>query len=194
MVSDNTVVEQASTPTPRTDRAARFAAWLQGLVQAEDRAALAALRRGLGKEPGTASEMYRYVMPWISADTSWRDEQNYYLVAALFAWHQVSWVGSLDQRGRSNFGASFKRLLNATESDSMNRYFTALLNSQRAELPHRLRRTVGLLHAHDIPVDWARLLRDLRGWESPSRWVQRQWAQAFWGAPDDQKDAQDDQD
>ena len=34
----------------------------------ENRGALAALRRGLGRPPGTAPEMYPYVVPWLPED------------------------------------------------------------------------------------------------------------------------------
>jgi len=36
----------------------KFVAYLQGLQVCEDRAALAALRRGLGQPPGTEPHMY----------------------------------------------------------------------------------------------------------------------------------------
>lgn len=46
---------------PHGERA--FVDALNRLVAREDRAALAALRRGLGKPPGTVAEMYPLVEP-----------------------------------------------------------------------------------------------------------------------------------
>ena len=49
------------------------------------RAALAALRRGLGQPPGAAPEASRYVQPALAADAPAYLEDAYYLVGSLFA-------------------------------------------------------------------------------------------------------------
>ena len=51
-----------------------FITYLEELRDREDRGALAALRRGLGQPPGSAVEMYRYVVPWLPARTTRRRE------------------------------------------------------------------------------------------------------------------------
>lgn len=168
--------------TQPSEREVRFTAFLQGLVTEDDRASLAALRRGLGRSPGGAAEMCRFVVPWLPPGTSVWEEQSYYLVASLFAWHQGTWRGS-DTEGEvwTNLGASFARLADALGGlDRVEPRFVALLNSYRDDLPERLRHVVGLLRSEDIPIDWARLLHDLRGWHWESRAVQRAWARAFW--------------
>ncbi len=149
-------------------------------------AALAALRRGLGKEPGTVPEMYPYVVRFLP-DTSWpRQEMPYYLVASLFAWHQQDWP----EPGAPGLGGSLARLrLKQAEErhtplepgDSVERRFVALLNSSRDDLPDHLRQVIGLLRSADIPINWLTLLQDIQGWESASRRVQRRWAREFWG-------------
>lgn len=160
-----------------------FIDYLQRFVDREERAPLAALRRGLGKSPGEAAEMHRYVMPFLPEDARWSEEESYYLVAALFAWHQRDWrAGAGERAGRpTNFGASFAWLARETGSESIEGRFVALLNCQLDDLPEHLRHGVGLLKAHDIPIDWAQLLHDLKGWEWESRRVQRAWARAYWG-------------
>ena len=45
-------------------REERFVEYLEELERNEDRAALAALRRSLGKSPGEAAEAHRYVLPF----------------------------------------------------------------------------------------------------------------------------------
>ena len=68
-----------------------FVSYLEGLR--EDRGALASLRRGLGRPPGTVADMYRYVVRWLPDDAPrWR-EDAYYLIAALFAYHAVAGAG-----------------------------------------------------------------------------------------------------
>jgi CRISPR type I-E-associated protein CasB/Cse2 len=68
----------------------------------EERAVLAALRRGLGQTPGTVADMYPYVVPWLREDAPpWR-EAAYYTIAALFAYHPAA-------GGTGNMGAHFGR-------------------------------------------------------------------------------------
>lgn len=160
--------------SPPTDQEQRFTQFLYGLIQREDRAALAALRRGLGKPVGEAAEMYPYVVRFLPREAAYHDEEAYYLVASLLAWHR----GCTDRT--SNFGASFARLREATESESVERRFVALLNAHRDDLAEHLRHAVGLLKSRDIPVDWAQLLHDIKQWEYQRRPVQRAWASAFW--------------
>ena len=161
----------------------RFVEYLEGLVRNEDRAALAALRRGLGKEPGAAPEMHRHVVPRQPKDRLGQD--LYYLIAALFATHQGSWKAQgTSDHGRS-FGASMARLKEATKSESIERRFVALLNSHRDDLPAHLRHAVSLLKSKEIPIDWPLLLYDLRSWDHPDRFVQRTWAGDFWSGSEE---------
>lgn len=162
------------------DRA--FVEYLQGFVEREDRAPLAALRRGLGKEPGEASEMFPYIVPWVRTVTSFRRERAYYLIASLFALHQRSWPASGNSSRTTNLGASMAWLARTVESGSLAKRFVALLNSHEDDLPDHLTRIITLLKAHDIPVDWAQLLHDVQGWYLLSRTVQRDWARGFWGS------------
>ena len=105
---------------------------LERLVLDQDRGALAALRRGLGKPPGTAMEMHRYVVPFLPRGRPW-EEDVYYLVAALFAyWHQGE--TTVAAHPPENLGASLSRL-RSDSSASIEMRFTALLKSHRDDLP-----------------------------------------------------------
>jgi CRISPR system Cascade subunit CasB len=73
----------------------------------------------------------------------------------------------------------------AGSEEAVERRFVALLNAHPEDLDKHLRHAVSLLKAHEIPVDWLRLLGDLRGWGNPERYVQRNWARAFWGGRQD---------
>jgi CRISPR system Cascade subunit CasB len=143
-------------------------------------AALAALRRGLGKSPGEAAEMFPYVVPYIPDYLPPYRQDDYFLVASLFAAHQVIWRHTGDRREPTNLGASFRWLHAAFESGSIEKRFVALLNAEHSDLPEHLRHGISLLKAHEIPVDWERLLRDLAWWDSERRSVQRAWANAYW--------------
>lgn len=171
--------------TEHPGREARFTHYLGELADRDDRAALAALRRGLGKKPGEAPEMFPYLVPWIGDLSGW-PEETYYLVASLFALHPLPWTGGA--ASDSNLGGSLLRAAQGGR-EGIERRFVAMLNSRRDDLPEHLRHAVSLCRTQDVPVHWERLLHQIRGWDSESRWVQKQWARAFWGSLDREDDA-----
>ena len=171
-----------------------FISHLEKLVSERDRGALAALRRGLGKPPGTAREMDHYVLSYLPQDTgllpaiSEAQENAYYLVSALFAyWHQGKDTVSKD--APDNIGASLRLLVNHAVSEGdkrrdaekrIEKRLVALLNSHRDDLPGHLRHTIGLLKSKDIQVNWMQLVWDVQNWQRESHDVQREWARKFW--------------
>jgi len=155
----------------------RFVDYLEQLDRKGDRAALAALRRSLGQPIGNSGEAHRYIL-WINP-SQW-EERYYYLIAGLYALHPNSWHRTEANTRTTNFGASMARLNREVASSSIERRFVALLDCHEEDLAEHLRQTVSLLKSRDIPVDWVRLLKDLRNWKLESRTIQRQWARAFW--------------
>lgn len=153
-----------------------------------DRAALAALRRGLGKDPGEAPEMFPVLYSRIPEEylplPPW-ERRIVFMVAALFALYPDSppWPEPSRQRWQRNLGASMRQLADQTNSDGPERRFVALLNSDDDDLPQHLRGIIGLLKSakSPVPVDWVRLIWDLRRWNIADRAVQHDWAAAFWG-------------
>lgn len=155
-----------------------FVSYLETL--AEDRAALAALRRGLGQPTGTAAEMYPYVVPRLPVGLSQAEQNVYFTVAALYAYHPAS-------TGEGNLGNHLRQAVHSPEDlPAVERRFVVLLNTHPDDLDDHLRQTVGFLRSKDLPVNWHQLLRDIRAWGHPQRYIQRRWANAFWRAPDDQ--------
>lgn len=150
-----------------------FITYLEG--KREDRAVLAALRRGLGQTPGTIADMYRYVVPWLPDDAPpWR-EAAYYVVAALYAYHS-------GPGGTGNMGAHFRRACEpGGDNSAIERRFTVLLAAHPDDLDFHLRQAVSFLKSRDVPVHWHQLLSDVLRWGHPDRHVQRRWARAFWG-------------
>jgi len=156
-----------------------FIDYLEKLVRRQDRGALAALRRGVGKAPGAAMEMHPYVVPFLPSGRPW-EEEFYYLVASLFAyWHQGE--SAVAAHPPDNLGASLARLKTPDTGPSLEARFTALIKSHREDLPVHLRQAVGLLKSKDVPVHWQHLWRDLRHWDREDGCVQRAWAKSFWG-------------
>jgi len=172
--------------SPPTEHEHRFVESLEKLVKQGNRGALAELRRGLGRPPGTAFGMYPHVA-WATANCRSRWEEHcYYILASLFAaWHQGA--EKTTPGAPANLGASLRecargenRRLDEDRLKPIERRFVALLNSHPDDLHAHLRHAVSLLRAEQIPVNWAQLLYDLTHWRHDSRFVQRRWAKAFW--------------
>jgi len=151
-----------------------FIARLQELAQKQERGALAALRRGLGKPPGSAPEMFRYVEPWLGEKRSAAQESAYYLVAALFALHPKS-------TREGNMGKHMAQTRTPGGEDALERRFTAMLSAHPEDLPFHLRQAVSFLKSkNEVPVNWNQLLWDIQNWGGEDRLVQKRWASAFW--------------
>jgi len=164
----------------QTRRPHPLIAHLEDLAEREDRRALAALRRGLGRPPGTVPEMHRHVMPFLDhPDRFGWPEQCCYIVAALFAAHPAP-------GGKGNLGDAFARLAEETSgkpgerAESVERRFVALLKADREDLFGHLRHAVNLARSKEVHIDYGRLLIDIRNWDSDDQWVQRNWSRSFW--------------
>jgi CRISPR system Cascade subunit CasB len=165
-----------SKPVSKSER---FVEYLSSL----DRAALAVLRRGVREAPGAHVPSFPLVEPFLasqSADGSQHERRAYYLVAGLFALKER--FGVSPARIDGNLGVSAGRLFHAREqSPSLERRFINLLDADGDQLPYRIRQVVGFLASEQVPVDWARLVRDLTYWTAPGRHVQQRWARSFYG-------------
>ena len=152
-----------------------FVAYLQSLTAAENRGALAALRRGLGRPPGTVPEMFPYVIPFLPDDPPPWQEQAYYQVASLFALHPAT-------TAHGNMGDHLAAARSEATREALERRFTALLAAHRDDLPDYLRQVVSYLKSKEIAINWDQLLRDLQWWGHPDYGdrVRKSWATAFW--------------
>lgn len=145
---------------------------------AEDRGAMAALRRGLGKAPGSVSTMYPYVAPWSEKETSY---ERFYLIASLFA------AGPEYLENDHSFGAALRFLVEPGKEirgSGVEKRFQALLGLDRDELYQPLSRFIVMLKSKGVSLDYAALMKDLRWWDAPSqrgnKSVQLRWAEDFW--------------
>lgn len=149
-----------------------FITYLESLK--EDRGKLASLRRGLGQPPGTCAAMYPIVAVRLPYNCSQFDEDRYYLIASLFGFHPMSIAsGNMGDHMRC---ASGKEISTAVE-----RRFVGLLSTHWEDLPDHLRQVVSFLKSRDQAVNWQQLFVDLKQWGHPDRFVQRRWANSFWG-------------
>lgn len=154
-------------------RETQFVSYLRGLACQQNRAALAALRRGLGKPPGTAPEMFPWVVPHLP-DLGRRETDDFFLIAALWGLHP-------EDESTGNLGTTMRQISESRRgNDSLEKRFVALLNARRPDLSGRLRHAVSLAKAAEVPVNWAQLLADLKAWDWEGHPVQRAWAGEFW--------------
>ncbi|MBN1314213.1 MAG: type I-E CRISPR-associated protein Cse2/CasB [Anaerolineales bacterium] len=168
------------------NRTSNYVEYLESLR--ENRPALAALRRGLGRPVGTTPEMYRYVVPWLGEDAPPWQEAAYYQLASLFASHP-------QDGGEGNMGASFARARSSQEDDTaIERRFTALLAAHPDDLDFYLRQAVSFLRSQEVPINWHQLYYDLMNWGHPEYGdrVRKNWANSFWGATQKTKNTDDD--
>jgi CRISPR type I-E-associated protein CasB/Cse2 len=139
------------------------------------RGILAHLRRGLGKPPGHAPEMFPYVVPFLSRSIEPAEEDAYYLVASLFAHYP-------DHRDKiESMGDTFKRIAGkSSDSKGPEQRFVSMLNAHKDDLPKHLRHAVSLAKSYDAGVNYEKLLFDIIHWERESRDIQKKWARHFW--------------
>jgi len=156
-----------------------------GHAEPRRRAALAELRRGLGKAPGEAPAAYSETLTLIGdAAIGQPLEDIYFQVATLYALypHNTGTPRDIEPWRRRNIGGSLALLGGKEERrKGAERRLLALLNCPADDLPDHLRHAVSLLRADDRSIDWQQLLADLRNWDREDRRVQRSWARSFWG-------------
>ena len=146
-----------------------FVDYLKDFAESDNRAALASLRRGLGKDVGTATEMYRYVFPKVHYKS---DESAYFLLASLFGFYPKA------KHTDGNLGASVLSINH--KSGSIEKRFVALLNSREEMLHEHLRQIIALLRSEKAPVNWIELLKGIKFWSNSNRSIQRSWGRSFW--------------
>lgn len=135
-------------------------------------AALARLRRGLGKAPGEVLDILEYTTSRELVGQGGSDDPSFAEIAAhqaitLFAMHQQSLRRPMHQRGPS-LGAALRRLVgrDLKPEHPVVRRFTMLGTAQDFdEVAHHLRGLVQLLRTQDIPLDYGLLAADLLRWQ-----------------------------
>lgn len=163
--------------TETQSRESSFIRHLADLAARDDRAALAALRRGLGRPPGTAPELFPHVARFFPDDptrANWHLENAMFSVAALF--------GMLPNH-RKGAGSPLKVLRQLElERESTERRVLSLLNADAETLPTHLRHLIALIrsHAPERHLDYGILLHHINQWDHTERWVQRRWARDWW--------------
>lgn len=154
-------------------------------------AILARLRRTFPHRGEVAPESFELFERGFPTDSGWdHDEASPTELAAaaslaLYAFHQQSRrSGSAHRRGdQHGVGRAAATLRVRADPQGVERRMQAMIRSTSVvPLLEHLRGFVTLLRAHDIPLDYARLARDLRAAQSPSglRGVRVRWSRDFY--------------
>lgn len=147
---------------------------LKALARDDDRAALASLRRSLDGETQTFAGAARVIARYLPRQLDRWEEDDAYLVAALFA--------LAPSTSGLRLASALRRVAQSTGSSSIELRFTAMLASGREDLPTHLRHAVTLVRGAGVDLDWAALLRDVLRWGAPAGSTQKTWAREFWGS------------
>ena len=168
--------------------------------QAASKAALAKLRRGVGKSPGSSPELWQLTLNEFpeelmgSASTPSEGEWAAHIALTLFSIHQQSkdiHTQCMNQSGAA-LGRSLRRLVKEPEDEArIKRRFDAVLTSQSPhELANHLRGLVQLLRDAGIPLDYPLLGTDIYRFQFPTLrdGVRLQWGRDYYRQPDQIKE------
>lgn len=78
-----------------------------------------------------------------------------------------------------NLGHALRQVRQTHNAHGLDRRVEILLDADERELPHRLRLVIRILASRQVGVNGLQLLTDLLYWSHPERFVQRQWARAY---------------
>jgi CRISPR system Cascade subunit CasB len=138
-----------------------------------DRGERARLKRNAGKplaeaHHGTLGLFYR-ILPYGVPKVQ---EEIYFLLATLYP--------MTDSGNPENLGASLRQAQNDRNKKGLDRRMDILLDADETQLPFRLRQAIRFLASNDKTVNWTHLLRDLLAWKHRNRFVQKEWARAYY--------------
>lgn len=166
----------------RRIQAQAFIEKLDALRQENARREISAMKRNAGNTLTEARGVHWFYR--LLDDDGMSAPDAYFLVATLWALNPRQIAGNFGQTCHLLWQK--KKSPNDSEKDKVDsavaRRFNILLDADMdgGELAFRLRQFVKLLAAHEVGIDWAQFVLDLRDWQWPGKRVQHQWAQSFY--------------
>ena len=150
----------------------------------------AALRKGLGREPGSVPELWRFYKVAVPEEVAATGRITSELAAehaalTLFALHQQSQAASMHQDGEHIGSALLK--LRGSDQFSANpgaldqRVGAAATATSVTELVFHLRGLITLLRGKQLPLDYTQLTHDIADWRWPEHQarVRRRWGASY---------------
>ena len=177
--------------------AVKLARLLNMKNEGQQKAQLAELRRGVGKQPGDLPQLWGSLLEGMSEEmlgasgSASYAEWSVYTVLTLFALHQQGHdvlrermhVSPEDGRGVS-IGAAAAQLVHSADEQEriLRRFHQAATATEREEVAHHLRGLVQLLKQEGIALDYALLAKDLYLYQYPENQtaVRLRWGEDFY--------------
>ncbi len=152
---------------------------------------LAAVRAGVGREPGVVPSMWPYYTTLRGDGTVSHGLRAEHVSLTLYAVHQQSQPTFVHAPG-VGVGSAVLRLKSSGtfSSEAVDRRFHAVATATTlAEVGVHLRGLVTQLRGIGQPLDYDRLDRDLRDWQDPARQsaVRRRWGSQYYAEKPGQK-------
>ena len=173
----------------------------------------AKLKRNAGNTPAEARNalglFYSKLLRYIPVQPA--EEDDYFLIATLYPFEREG-RGNKQSKGKKaasasieaeetkaaprprNFGATLHTIRTASNQEGLDRRFERLLDADRTQLPFLLRREIQVASNEGGRINWAQLLQDVRHWQHPDRFVQRNWARDYFTTPFNSNTQTDNQD
>jgi CRISPR system Cascade subunit CasB len=131
----------------------------------------ARLKRCAGKPLSEARDSMALFYRLLPSGIHPAQEEWYFLIATLYPLADGGKVG--------NLGDSLRRAASTSNGKGVERRVEILLDGDAVQLPFRLRQAIRFLKSNNVTVNWAQLLEDVLQWNHPKRFVQKQWARAY---------------
>lgn len=155
------------------------------------RAALAELRRGVGKKPGDIPQLWGYFLQDMPEEFFGNKEPSkaewaIYTALTLFALHQQGKDPKTDcmYKEGCSFGTAVNRLVHDEDERERvaRRFYAVATASSMEELSHHMRGIIQLLRGEGIPIDYPMLAADLYRYQFNSLVsnVRLKWGQDFY--------------
>lgn len=172
--------------------AARINALMKNPESPYTRRALAELRRGVGKEPGSVPQIWQYTHAEDAngRTSSWR-ENAVHLALTQWAMHQQSKTKQMHRQGQT-FGGALRLLARGQDAQAPEKtpaYRRMMALASARSLPAittHARGLIGLLRAQEIGFDYDGWANDLYWIQVPGHAVdvQRRWGRDFYRLQD----------
>ena len=134
----------------------------------------ARLKRNAGRGMAESHNALGLFFRLLPANVPRFHEETYFLVATLYP--------LAESGGRGSLGDALSRVRDPKSDQGLDRRMEVLLDASQEQLPFRLRQALRFLESKRGSVDWPRLLEDLLAWDHPNRYVQEQWARAYFAS------------
>jgi len=146
-----------------------------------DAGGLARLRRNAGYTLAEATDVHRVFFQALPHGLSPWQQEIYFMVATLYplAKHSptAGTLGATLHRVRAYRGGGER-------ANSLDRRFQTLIDSDREQLPFRLRQVIRLAKSSEQRVNYVQLLLDVLRWDAESKPVQLRWARDYYVGSD----------